>query len=225
MEATCGQRVARASAVTRVLRKADLVVAKSQSMRSAVLELGVAPKRVCVHRQRHRPGDVHLPSGARITRGTAYGLPREAVVFVSVGRQIIRSRLPDGRQSIALARRGNPDLHYVVRRARRPPLCASSHDSWDRRCRSLWSAAAASTRSCAYWARDVFVNSSLFGGSPNFHLEALASGLPCVITTHRANRDVDAPGALTVGRHGGPGGARPGLRPSGWRLSTARHRW
>ena len=185
------------SAVARVLREADLVVAKSQSMRSAVLELGVAPERVVCIANGIALETFTYPPERDHTRD-AYGLPREAVVFVSVGRNHPIKDFPTVVKGIALARRANPDLHYVVVGRDAAPLRELARQLGVGEAVHVVGELPHHEVVRLLGAADVFVNSSLSEGSPNSTLEALASGLPCVITDAPGNRDVDAPGALTV---------------------------
>jgi glycosyltransferase involved in cell wall biosynthesis len=182
-------------AVGATLRAADRVVAKSPSMLAAALELGVAPERIECIANGIAPAAVIEPDGRdRVRR--YHSLPADAVIAVSVGRNYPVKGFPTAVEALALARQTAPDLHYVHvgrdadalrEQARRLGVEDAVHLLGELPHREVLRLLAAA---------DLFVNSSLSEGSPNATLEALAAGLPCVITEAPGNRDVEAPGAL-----------------------------
>lgn len=202
-------------AVGATLRAADRVVAKSPSMRDAVLRLGVAPEHVeCISNGIALSAVADADERAAVRR--AHGLPGAAVVAVSVGRNHPVKDFPTVIEALALARPSAPDLHYVLvgrdsdplrEHARRLGVDDAVHLLGELPHQDVLRLLAAA---------DLFVNSSLSEGSPNATLEALAAGLPCVITEAPGNRDVAAPGALFPVAVSDPAGlARELMRVSG----------
>ena len=129
----------------------------------------------------------------RIFRET-YQIPQDAVVLLSVGEL---SRRKNHRQAIrALAGISRQDVYYMVcgqGRLRNKLFRTAKKLGVEERVRLV---GFVENVSLAYKSADIFVFPSLQEGLPVALMEAMAAGLPCVVSDIRGNREL-------VGRQGG----------------------
>jgi len=180
--------------LARALRGADRVFAVSESLAALARRLGVPAGRVQVvpngvDAERFRPAD-------RVTARRRFGLPEQAPVLVTVGGLCERKGFHRVIECLPTLARRFPGLRYLVVGG------ASPEGDWGPRLRALAERLGVAERvrfagplppeelRWALSAADVFVLASSNEGWANVLLEAMACGLPVVVTDVGGSREV-----------------------------------
>jgi glycosyltransferase involved in cell wall biosynthesis len=192
--------------LTRTFARAAGVIAISSHARRQLLELGVAADKIF-----DIPNGVEAGRFARKVEGfdlrQRLGLPRDALVVLSVGREIPEKAYHVGIDAFALAAAGEPRLHYAI--------VARGAQIWAERARErgvgdrvhFQHGLHGDELVGAYQQADIFMLSSVRELCALVVPEAMAAGLPEVVTNVSGAQDmvVDGENGLVVE----PGRAEP----------------
>lgn len=162
----------------------DCIIANSYAGRSHLLKQGVAAKKLVVI-QSGIDTDYFRPdreAGERIRHD--WSIPESAILIGLVGRLDPVKDHPTFLRAAALLHKERPDVRFVC--------IGGGAESYSKNLRSLaeslsistkiyWAGMRSDMRS-AYNALDINVSSSLSEGFPNAVCEAMACGVPCVVT-------------------------------------------
>ncbi len=167
--------------------RAHGVIAISNYSRKLLEEMGVRPDKIHlvpngVERERFmKPAQFDL-------RGR-FGIPRDAPVILSVGREHWIKAFDNGIEAIALLVGKNPSVHFV--------LLGKGNDRWAPLVKRLGieknvtiSRLYGEELVGAYQQSDIFFSSSVYEGCPLVVLEAMASSLPIVATNVSGSQDM-----------------------------------
>jgi glycosyltransferase involved in cell wall biosynthesis len=118
-----------------------------------------------------------------------FGIPKDAPVILSVGREHWIKAFDTGIEAIALLLKDIPDAHYVLLgrgNERWIPLVKRLNIERNVTISSLYGDELVG----AYQQSDLFFSSSVYEGCPLVVLEAMASGLPAVVTNVSGSQDM-----------------------------------
>jgi phosphatidylinositol alpha 1,6-mannosyltransferase len=123
------------------------------------------------------------------------GISRDAMVILSVGRNHIKKGYAYGIKAFARVAERFKNAHYVIVGAGASQLAPAVNEAHVNEQVKLVEQVRMSEMPAIYHSADIFFNPSLVEGFAQVNAQALACGLPCVIT--------DAPGNCDAGDHGG----------------------
>lgn len=199
MQANAWRRHMRKLAGRTALRFTDAVVAVSQEIRDRLISSGVPPRQIHLIPNGIGPLPVSDQVRERERIRRELGLADLAILACCVGRLVPVKDLLTAVRSIALLVQGGQDVHLVLvgdgperdallAYVRSVGVANRIHFVGERADVGAWLAAA-----------DIYVNSSLYEGMSQAILEAMAAGLPLVVTDVGENANL-AGGASPCGR-------------------------
>ena len=169
------------------LNKSSGVIAISTYARKVMEEMGVEPSRI-----------FHIPNGIdrkRFQKSVNFDfrgrfkIPKEATVILSVGRDNWKKAIDAGIKAFAKLHAKIPDAYYV--------LLGHGIDRWLPLARELgvsknviFSQLFGDELTGAYQQSDIFFSSSVYELCPVVVLEAMAAGLPTVVTNVSGSQDI-----------------------------------
>lgn len=182
MQTSVWRRRARSLVSRAALGRTDAVVAVSREIRNRLVSIGVPVHRIHLIPNGIDPLPVRDQACERARIRKELGLSESAVLACCVGRLVPVKNFPVAVQSIALVVQSSMDVHLVLvgdgperdtlqTCARSAGVADRVHLAGERADVGAWLAAA-----------DIYVNSSLYEGMSQAVLEAMAAGLPLVVT-------------------------------------------
>lgn len=170
----------------------DAIVAVSRSMRSAIQALEVDTRIVDI------PNGVaweDFQGGPSRWLRDKLGIAVDAPIVLSVGRYVGSKNYRRAMTAFNLARQTMPDARYVIVGRGAPALAETEEARAVGPSLHLLDQQPMANLPSIFHSADIFFNASLTEGFAQVNAQALASGLPLVIT--------DAPGNVDAGDHGG----------------------
>lgn len=185
--------------VRRNVRRVDVVASISNSMRQELERIGTTARIVDI--PNGVPWETFQAGGSPATRDRL-GVSPKAPVVLSVGRNQRVKGYEFGLRAFEKTRRSIPAAVYVIVGRNvvtlAPRVAALGLDSNVR----LVDQVAIDELPEIFHAADVFFSPSLMEGFSQVNLQAMSSGLPCVLTDAPGNRDAAADGGAIVARSG-----------------------
>ena len=173
--------------LTESLNRAHGVIAISTHSRNLMKEMGVHPDKIHLipngvdHERFRKPVEFDL-------RGR-FGISKDAPVILSVGKERRAKAFDKAIEAFAILLKDNPDAHYILLgkgNERLIPLLKQL----DIERNVTISRLDGEELVGAYQQSDLFFSSSIYEGCPLVVLEAMASGLPVVVTNVSGSQDM-----------------------------------
>jgi glycosyltransferase involved in cell wall biosynthesis len=178
--------------VRKTLQAIDVVGSISRSVRDAIESMHPAAEIVDI------PNGVDW-AGFQREKSTLLherlGISRDAIVIISVGRNHIKKGYAYGIKAFASIAERFKNAYYVIAGAGASLLAPAVNEAHVNEQVRLVEQVPMSEMPSLYHSADIFFNPSLVEGFAQVNAQALASGLPCVLT--------DAPGNCDAGDYGG----------------------